>query len=171
MGASADSTAERNAGSVAGWLLLLKISRKEDRAGRPELSCRLTRSAARADSRLLFSEFPLVSVPPASTPATDRTSSRAETTSVAQRQRYTRRPQVANKSRLSSIGGRDPSSYYRSRLGRPRLTAPEAYTGFPPVAPHQSGESVGLLLSSPSRAAQEMAASQSANNRKSPYRP
>jgi hypothetical protein len=62
------------------------------------------RLPARADSRLLVSGPPLVSVPPMSKPATEMASNTADPASVAQRYLYTKRPHLANIS-LSLVGG------------------------------------------------------------------
>ena len=67
MGASADSTCERNAGAVASWSLLLKTRRKEVPVVWPVLSLSIS-LLAREYSRALLPELPLVNVPPPSTP-------------------------------------------------------------------------------------------------------
>src|SRR5712692_8188700 len=78
IGANAAVTASLNAGSPTDRVMLENTRTKFDVAGLPDLRSDVMRLPARADSRLLVSGPPLVSVPPMSRPAT-------ETASVAHR--------------------------------------------------------------------------------------
>src|SRR6267378_3176344 len=97
IGASAAVTASLNAGSLTDPVLLVKMRTKFDVA-LPVASSDEIRLPARADSRLLVSGPPLVSVPPMSRPAMDMASRTPDPASVAHRYRYTKRPQLANMS-------------------------------------------------------------------------
>ena len=83
MGASASPTADLNAESFAIMLSLRNKSRKVDVCLLPLRSSLDVRLAARADSRLLVSGPPLVSVPPIRRPAMERASRTPDPTSVA----------------------------------------------------------------------------------------
>src|SRR5438309_781603 len=92
IGASAAVTASLNAGSLTNWVLLEKMRTKFE-VTFDVASSDVTRLPARADSRLLVSGPPLVSVPPI-----EIASSTPDPASVAHRYRYTKRPQLANTS-------------------------------------------------------------------------
>src|SRR5712691_848063 len=84
IGARAAVTASLNAGSLTDSVLLVKRSTKlEVTFDAP--SSEVIRLPARADSRLLVSGPPLVSVPPMSMPAMEMASSTPDPTSVAHR--------------------------------------------------------------------------------------
>src|SRR5712692_3069298 len=85
IGANAAVTASSNAGSPTDRVVLEKMRTKFDVAGLPDLRSDVMRLPARADSRLLVSGPPLVSVPPMSSPATEMASSTPDPTSVAHR--------------------------------------------------------------------------------------
>src|SRR6266851_3561818 len=85
MGANAAVTASLNAGSPTDSVVLEKMRTKFDVAGLPDLRSDVMRLPARADSRLLVSGPPLVSVPPMSRPATEMASSTPDPASVAHR--------------------------------------------------------------------------------------
>src|SRR5438309_10173558 len=102
MGARAAVSASLKAGSLTNWVLLEKMRTKFE-VTFDVASSDVTRLPARADSRLLVSGPPLVSVPPMSMPAIEIASSTPDPASVAHRYRYTKRPQLANTSPLSSV--------------------------------------------------------------------
>src|SRR5260370_39258095 len=102
IGARAEATAALNAGSLTDSVLLVK------RRTKFEVTFEVANSevmifAARADSRLLVSGPPLVSVPPMSKPAMEIASSAPDPTSVAHRYLQTERPQLANMSPFSFL--------------------------------------------------------------------
>src|SRR4029077_4790356 len=86
IGASAAVTASLNAGSLTDWVLLEKMRTKFG-VTLEVASSDVTRLPARADSRLLVSGPPLVSVPPMSMPAIEMASSTPDPASVAHRYR------------------------------------------------------------------------------------
>src|SRR5258708_33637739 len=96
MGGRAVGTADLNAGSFAVRLSLRNKSRNVDVCLLPLGSSLDVRLPARADSRLLVSGPPPVSVPPMSSPAMERASRTPDPTSIAHRYLKTRRPQPAN---------------------------------------------------------------------------
>src|SRR5207245_1134769 len=95
IGASATVTASLNAGSLTDSVLLERMRTKFE-VTLPVESSDEIRLPARADSRLLVSGPPLVSVPPISRPAMEMASSTPDPARVAHRYRYTKRPQLAN---------------------------------------------------------------------------
>ena len=86
IGASAAVTASLNAGSLTDWVWLEKMRTKFEVIFEVA-SSDVTRLPARADSRLLVSGPPLVSVPPISRPAMEIASNTADPASVAHRYR------------------------------------------------------------------------------------
>src|SRR6266446_2159836 len=84
IGARAEVTAALNAGSLTDSVLLVKRRTKFEVTFEVENS-EVMMFAARADSRLLVSGPPLVSVPPISKPAMEIASSAPEQTNVAHR--------------------------------------------------------------------------------------
>src|SRR5260370_36505585 len=96
IGANAVVRASLNAGSPTDRVVLEKMRTKFDVAGLPDLRLDVMRLPARADSRLLGSGPPLVSVPPISKPATETASSTPDPASVAPRNLWTKRPHLAN---------------------------------------------------------------------------
>src|SRR5260370_19312791 len=85
IGANAAVTASLNAESPTVRVVLEKIRTKFDVAGLPDLRSDVMRFPARADSRLLVSGPPLVSVPPINDPATEMASHTPDPASVAHR--------------------------------------------------------------------------------------
>ena len=86
IGARAAETASLNSGSPTDWVLLEKMRMKFEVVF-DAASSEVVRLPARADSRLLVSGPPLVSVPPMSMPTMEMASSTADPASVAQRNR------------------------------------------------------------------------------------
>ncbi len=84
IGARAEVSASLKAGSPTDWVLLVN-SRTKFEVTFEVANSEVMRLAARADSRLLVSGPPLVSVPPMSKPAMEIASSAPEPTSVAHR--------------------------------------------------------------------------------------
>src|SRR5262245_15774662 len=93
MGASADSTADWNAASVATSESLRNRRKNVDVCLLPLGSSVDVRLPARADSRLLVRGPPLVSVPPIRSPMMEMASRTPDPTSVAHRYLKTSRPQ------------------------------------------------------------------------------